>query len=68
MRYYKKFRDDVKYMRRDLPGCPGLILHHPVQAVGLPSLVGKLSSHMPQGQKTKKKKKEKKSIKTEAIL
>ena len=37
----------------------GLILHHPVQAVGLPSLVGKLSSHMPQGQKTKKKKREK---------
>ena len=22
VRYYKKFRDDFKYMRRDFPGCP----------------------------------------------
>lgn len=22
VRYYKKFRDDFKYMRRDSPGCP----------------------------------------------
>lgn len=54
--YCKKFRDDLKYMRRTLLSCPVVNTYHPVH-VGVPSLVGKLKFPHASGAKSQKKKK-----------